>query len=224
MQRVPTLARAYRVMGVLGALVATAVVFVPVAQAAEPVFACRATALRAPILGEQQVANPGYVPCQNASKSATGEVKVPGLLSAFGLQAVTSTTSTTPSGAIVAAGGAVANVAYAAINVLNVIKLQVYGVSSTAGRKCLTNLAPPDIGGSSAIAAINLNGKILPVSIPLKIPLGIVTIYVNYGVKTANEVLTRAVWVDFPGTANDIVISEARGGAAPGGICGSSTA
>jgi hypothetical protein len=197
----------------MGVAVAMAVCVAPAAaQAANPTFACRASALKAPLLGQPVVANNPYNPCKSESKSLTGRVEVPGLLVAYGLQAVTVDSGINPDGRPTLGGAAVASVAYAAVNVLNAVKIEAYALSSTAGRKCLSPLAPPDLGGFSAIAHLRINGRPLPVSIPLKIPLGIVTIYVNYGIKTGTEVLTRALWVDFAGDANDIILGEARGG------------
>lgn len=223
MQGVPTKSVcARRTRKGVGALLMCAALLAPAAaQAADPVgvFGCRASALKAPLIGEPKVANPSYVPCRDDNQSLTGKVEIPNVLVAYGLQATTEDGAINPDGSPTAGGSAAASVAYAAINVLNLVKLQIYGVSSTAGRKCLNPLQPPDIGGSSAIAHITLNGKALPVSIPLRIPLIIGTLYTNYGIKTGSEVLTRAVWLDLAGDANDIILAEARGGAT-GPLCG----
>ena len=213
----------YRGRTLLGALLlAATVVPAAAAQAQEPApgtFSCRASAIKAPILGEPFIANDQYTPCRDSHKALLSGVGI-GSDKANELtvraSVLTATTEEDPvaseTGEVVRGGAASASVAHAYVNAFNLIKLNVFGISSTAGRKCLPNgSSDPDIGGSSAIAHITLNGRPLPVSIPLRIPLLIGTLYTNYAQKSNGEVLTRAVWLDLAGDRNDVILGEARG-------------
>jgi hypothetical protein len=200
----------------MGGLLVLGLLLVPAgaqAQAGTPGFSCRASAVRAPLIGEPAVANNPYTPCKTDAKSVNNSVQSPGLLGVYVLDARTSTEGwSNYLGQPTPGGGAWASVAYAVIN-LPGLAIKVWGVSSNAGRKCL---APgfTDIGGSSVIAALSINGRFIPVAAPgLAIPLGIGTLYLNYATKNATDVTTRALWLDLAGDANDIVLAEARAGA-----------
>lgn len=215
------LRRARRVTG-LALLGVLAVPALGQAQTTEGDFSCRASALRAPIIGEPWVANPQYTPCATDQDSVpSGGIVVPGLAKVYILDARTGSGVNPITGdAQPRHNWAWASVAYADITV-GTMRIRVWGLSSTAGSQCLPN-GTQDLGGSSTIVTLAINNTVIPVFLPnrqIPLPLGLGTLHINYGQKTDREVVTRAVWLDFAnGDANDIVISEARA-ARPGPTC-----
>jgi hypothetical protein len=205
---------AARMGRLVGGLIALGLLVMPAAATAvsQGSFSCRASAIRGPVVGEPAVANAPYSFCRPQESSVDGTVNVPGILRAYVLDARTETLAEYPegSGKIVPGGSARASVAYAVIG-LPGAAIKAWGLSSTAGRKCIS-FGTADIGGSSVIAGLMLNGRWLPVSAPLSIPLGIGTLHINWSQIADGHVTTRALWLDLAGDANDLVLAEARGG------------
>ncbi|MCZ4500386.1 MAG: hypothetical protein JWQ74_2941 [Marmoricola sp.] len=101
-----------------------------------------------------------------------------------------------------------ADVADATINILGTVNLKVTGVHSTATSKLLS-CSTAQVTGTSTVGTLVLNG--VPVVVgnaPLTIPLVVGALYLNQKVTTASGITMRAVFLDLPGTALDVVIGE----------------
>ena len=199
-------------LGLSGILVvAIAAVAPAVASAQTLTNSCRASAVRGPVIGEPVVANPQYTPCTTDQDSIPkGGVVVPGLAGVYVLDARTGSGVNPLTGEPQAHGWAWASVAYANVT-LPGLNIKAWALTSTAGSKCL-GPSNPDLGGYSAIGVLAINGVVIPVSAPntaIPIPL-IGTLWINYGTNNGSEVVTRAIWLDRPGDADDVVVSEAR--------------
>ena len=204
----------------IGGLLASAMLMTPAAAQAQDNWSCRASALKAPILGEPWVANPGYTNCtEDQAGVPQNGVTVPGLAKVYIFNAQTGTDSNPFTDDTTRGAYAIASVAYAQVT-LPGFNIKVWTIESHAGSKC-TGFEQSDLGGYSTIAAVSINNTFIPVAAPNNsIPLlGLGTLHLNYGQKTENEVITRAVWLDLAGDDNDVIISEARAGRTPGN-CG----
>ena len=208
----------------VGGLLAAVLLAPSTALAQEGSFQCRASAIRAPVIGEPQVANDQYSPCVG---ERTGVINNAGFSNQGGLTVLASVlaaesfdTLPLPSGEPTPAGAGWASVAEVTINAFDAIRIQAYGISANGGRKCLNG--QPDTGGFSAIAYLNINGTAIPIGTnPVTIPLGgLGTLHLNQRQINDGQVLTRALFLDRPGgDTDDIVIAEARGGSTGGNPC-----
>jgi hypothetical protein len=99
-----------------------------------------------------------------------------------------------------------ADIADTSVNILGTVNLKVTGVHTTAS-STLTSCSTAQLTGTSSVGTLSLNG--LPITVgstPLTIPLVIGTLYLNQRVVTATGITERAVFLDLPGTALDVVI------------------
>jgi hypothetical protein len=62
------------------------------------------------------------------------------------------------------------------------------------------------------IVLLGKPAPLLTISTPMAIPLGIGTLYLNQTVVTGQVVTQRALFLDLPGTANDVVAAESSSG------------
>lgn len=101
-----------------------------------------------------------------------------------------------------------ADVTDVTVTVPSVVTLKVTGVHTTAA-STLTSCSSAQLTGTSTVATLVLNGKTIKVgTAPLTIPLAVGTLYLNQRVTTATGITERAVFLDLPGTALDVVVAE----------------
>jgi hypothetical protein len=181
--------------------------------------ACRGTPLSLLTLHGGQ-ANGATFPCKSDLQSVGGLnlVLTPAIpllhvpANAIQLGLIQGATQTFP---LVLPGGsaAQANVANAAISLLG-LTITVAGLRSQAGSQLLSCTSPAVLHGDSYIAQLTLNGKALtvldkPITIPL---LGLGNLYLNQTVVVGNTITQRALFLDLPGTALDVVLGESFAG------------
>ena len=180
-------------------------------------FTCRASALRAPLVGEPRLGNVPNDPCRDEAHSLAtvyrGELLGGASVRASALEARTDQTpddlaSSPPSDGDSAR--ATATVARASVVVAG-ISLDADAVSSSASARCSDGSVARS--GSTSIAKLRLNGAVVDARDPVSIPLGIGTLHLNQVSHEDGEVVARAVHLDLSGTANDVVIGESRAGA-----------
>jgi hypothetical protein len=98
------------------------------------------------------------------------------------------------------------DVADTTVNILSTVNLKVTGVHTTAS-STLTSCSTAQLTGTSSVGTLVLNGVPITVgSTSLTIPLVVGTLYLNQRVTTATGITERAVFLDLPGTALDVVI------------------
>lgn len=101
-----------------------------------------------------------------------------------------------------------ADVADATVNILGTVNLKVTGVHSTATSKLLS-CSTAQLTGTSTVGTLVVNGVPIVVGdLPLSIPLVVGALHINQKVTTATGITMRAVFLDLPGTALDVVIGE----------------
>ena len=67
--------------------------------------------------------------------------------------------------------------------------------------------------GSTFVGSLEINGKTSPIyNTPETIDLVLAKIYLNQQVKTGNTIIERAMFIDLPGTTNDIAIGQSIAG------------
>jgi hypothetical protein len=182
---------------------------------------CEARVLGLPLNLNVAHANPPETPC--ATRDATvKEVTellstvslIPALNSSVSAGALLSTTTSEPG---VAAAHATAAVARVKIPTL-ALDLQVTGVDATARSEVGACSAPAVLTGTSSIASLRLNGVTIPVGDQsLSIPLVVGALHLNQRVVSGSTIIRRTVFLDLPGTALDVIIGEAKAGAACAG-------
>ncbi len=98
------------------------------------------------------------------------------------------------------------------------LNIQVTGVRTDASSKLTSCSAPAQLSGNSTIASLKINGLSVTVGDqPLTIPLVVGALHLNQKVVSGNTITRRALFLDLPGTALDVVIGESTAGA----TCGS---
>ena len=195
------------------------------AQERAGTFACKGTVLRVGA-NETSVANPQFSPCVTDANDLTNSTIPLGggnFVQAILLEA---RTQSNPSPTAVGTepfrghgGGAQAGVAGVGIKI-GTLTIRTGVLRSRANVVCLT-YAPPLGPGSppvmsvlpSDVVNIKINNTELAVSNPVTLPLlGVGTLYLNRTIRTSNALTRRALELDRPGTAGDIVVGESRVG------------
>jgi hypothetical protein len=180
-------------------------------------FKCRASVFRGPLLGEPIVSNAPYAPCADASRSLlrlnTGLLQTPSIR----LELLTTSTDQTPNdlSAQPPADGdratASATTDRATISVLGVVSIAAENLASSAEARCEGGTVRTS--GTATAARVRVNGIPVSVSGPITIPLVVGALHLNQVQRTGNEVVSRALFLDLPGTGLDIVLAESRVGA-----------
>jgi uncharacterized repeat protein (TIGR01451 family) len=165
------------------------------------------------------VANPAQTPCALDAKSILNLFvplgpTLPPLLAplAAGVRAtaILGLTSEGPGRAAAAAMVARATITIPALG----LNLNVEGVSTTATSHLTSCDAPAALGSSSRVAKITLNGTTIPgEAASISIPLIVGALHLNQKIVSGNTIIRRAVFLDLPGTALDVVIAESKAGA-----------
>ncbi len=174
-------------------------------------FSCRASSVRVSlatslVFSEPQVANEAGSPCEDDARSGPSG-GVPGLVS---LALLNANTNTDPGG--VAGGQADASVASAVVTVGG-LRIKTGLLRSQADSFCTRENHNPGLIGSSRVAYVRINGG-PPLDIgsgPVKIPLGLVTLYVNRKTVAGGVITQRALELRGPGGAS-VVLAEAVAG------------
>jgi hypothetical protein len=98
------------------------------------------------------------------------------------------------------------------------LNIQVTGLASTARSQLSSCAAPATLTSSSKIGSLKVNGLTIPVldGQSLTIPLVIGSLSINQTVVSGNTIGRRALFLDLPGTALDVVLAESIAGA----VCG----
>jgi streptogramin lyase len=180
-------------------------------------FSCRASAVRTPVLGEPIVSNGPYTPCADASRTllrlGTGFLQTPSIR----LEALDTSTDQTPDdlssqppadGDRATAG---ASLERATISVLGVVSIAAEGLVTTAEARCEGGAI--ETSGTARAASVVVNGVRIDVSRPVTIPLLIGALHLNQVDRQDGEVVSRALFLDLPGSALDVVLAESRAGA-----------
>jgi hypothetical protein len=179
--------------------------------------ACRATT--AQLLGlKLGDANPAFFPCATKSASLLDTSKVIGptsplsiLNSTLVLKAVQSDTVRTPGSAVATSSIADARVRVPLLN----LDIRATALQSTASSAVPDNCAQVN-APTSSVGSITVNGKATPVgnaSTKIDLPAGLGVIWANQVVNNPDGTVTvRALVIDLPGTALDIVLAESRAG------------
>ncbi len=153
-------------------------------------------------------ANNGETPCVSEDRTVAS-VPLGGPLNLL--------TATALNGHTVAGVGSVsasADVATVALSVLG-LSLGATAVHSEARSAIGTSCNDIAVSGSSRLATLVING--IPRAVgdqPLTIPLLIGAVHVNQRVVQGSTITQRALFVDLPGTALDVVLAESRAGIA----------
>jgi hypothetical protein len=126
-------------------------------------------------------------------------------------QAVLGTTVSGPGTASATASVAKATIGIPAAG----LALEVHGVHTSAASRLSSCAAPAALTSSSRIQKVTLNGKPILVGegAPITIPLIIGALHLNQRIEAGGTVIRRAVFLDLPGTALDVVIAESKAGA-----------
>lgn len=178
---------------------------------------CRGTALSALgiILGQ---ANAPVTPCVTDSRSSA-LVNLPlgaqlpwplsFLSSGIRITAASSTTEITP-------GLAASESHIAAVTIhLPMLGLQIAlaGIHSSARAQLLNGCAPATQTSLSHVGTLAINGQPIVVgSGPLEVPLLVGSLHLNQEVVAGNNIVRRALSLDLPGTALDVVLGETIAG------------
>jgi hypothetical protein len=174
---------------------------------------CRGTALS--LLGlDPATANPAETPCATKTKTlASVNTKLAsggGLLGS--LLGNTLTASLLDAGTTAGATSARAEAHVADVTVrLGVTAVRIQGVHSQAS-STLTSCGSATVSGTSSVASLSVAGVAIPLSGTLTVPLLGGAIHLNQSVRSGNTITQRAVFIDLPGTALDIVLGESKAG------------
>ena len=171
-------------------------------------FSCRASALRAPLLGEPTVANGRDVPCRDGFDETVRLTGLSALLSgtvrASVLNARTAQTPddltrppTDDDGAAAASAAAQASITLPGLNIRAEVLASDATVDCVGGR--------PVLGGDARIARLWINNQRTTVGGPMDIG----PVHINWVGRSGSSVTARAIWVDLGG-ANDIVVAESK--------------
>jgi hypothetical protein len=194
-------------LGVCGALAVGAVAAAPAAAATGDHFICRASALRVTGAGalnaEPEVANQAGDPCRS-SQSATGNARLPGLLSAVAGPASTSGTSSGGSGAAQVTGAD-----------LQALGITADAASAHAAYSCSDGQPVP--AASSKVANLRIGGgAAITTSGPMDLGAGgIADVQLNRTITGASSVTQRAVDITVHGgpySGAEVVLGEATAG------------
>ena len=180
---------------------------------------CKGTALSLPLGLAFGVTNAAETPCASAKKAVltvAERIGLPGprLGTVNNTVKAKALLSHTVRGTRSAAADA--QVASAQITIPSLpLKLEVTGARSEAKSEIASCSDPATLTSSSKIASLKLNGLTIPVleNKPIKVQLIVGTLYINQRVVQGNTVTRRAVFLDLPGTALDVVIAESKAGA-----------
>lgn len=179
---------------------------------------CRGTAVS--VLGIRLgSANNPERPCRTAQNTLVNVNQVIGAPLPWPLNVLNSTLrATAVSGSSVSGprlAAAESHIAAVAVNIPSLaLSLSVTGVhtavSSTLGDSCTDG----EVKGLSRIGTLVLNGQTVvigdaPISIPL---LGLGGLYINQRIVSGNTITQRAIFLDLPGTALDVIIAESKAG------------
>ncbi len=174
---------------------------------------CKGTA--ASVLGiNLGQANPPTTPCANDTETLIGQNQfignpLPWPFSQFNpvlrLGVVSSTTESTPGKAV-----AESSIASAAINLPFLgLNIALAGIHSSARSQLLGGCGPATVHSLSRVGTLIINGApILVADSPVSIPLIVGTLHLNQQVRVGNNIVRRAVSLDLPGTALDVVLGE----------------
>jgi fibro-slime domain-containing protein len=179
---------------------------------------CKATALGLPLNINFAVANAPTTPCLTQDTTVVNANSILGTPLLLGLLTNTVQATVLTGHTLAGPGSAAANasVANASIGVPTLgLSIGVVGVASSASSQLTSCSAPATLVSSSKVASLTINGQTIPVAdnVPQTIPLAVGTLYVNQLVVQGNTVTRRAVFLDLPGTALDVVIGESTAGA-----------
>jgi 6-phosphogluconolactonase len=175
---------------------------------------CRATALQ--VFGASAAtSNPAENPCATDTQTASA-VNIglgSGVLGPLGRVTVGSATSHTIDAGVTKSAEATAS---PIIITLPGVTIRLDGVTAQASAT-LTSCSSAALAGSSQVGTLRVNG--LPITLsggPQSIPLVIGAIHVNQQAATSNAITQRAVFIDLPGTALDVVLGEVVAGVSCG--------
>lgn len=162
-------------------------------------------------------ANPAGTPCVAANKVTTSLNSIIGSPSTNPLGALLAPLLSTVKASVIeghttrispATFAASADVASATINIVGGVNIQVTGVHSEV-RSTLISCEAATKSGKSSVGTIRINGVPLVVGdAPLSVPLLVGALHLNQRITTATGITQRALFLDLPGTALDVIIGE----------------
>ncbi len=181
---------------------------------------CRGQAIG--LLGiDLAVANGPLAPCVTKDSSIVHVAEVLGAPSVLSVLNNTVTADSllahSTSGAGLAAADA--TIAKASISIPALaLTIQATGLASTARSQLTSCAAPATLSGTSKIGSLKVNGVTIPIldGQSITIPLVIGSLSINQTVVSGNTIGRRALFLDLPGTALDVVLAESIAGATCG--------
>jgi len=178
---------------------------------------CKGQVLGLPLGINLGVANAPTNPCATQTSSLLDVNEVIGGVNLLPILNNTVTATAVQAHAIKGVGSAAADetVASAGVRIPSLaLTIAVTGVHTDASSKLTSCSAPAQLSGSSTIASLKINGLNITVGDqPLTIPLVVGNLYLNQKVVSGNTITRRALFLDLPGTALDVVIGESTAGA-----------
>lgn len=161
---------------------------------------CRATAVA---VGAQTfgTANKAEDPCGADHQAELSHGAQPGAMVAA--EAISGETQSAPPSA-----SAEADVAVAMIDIPSSVSIEASSLHSSASL-VVTSCVSPQITAESSVGSLTINGT--PVSAgdqPLTIPVASGFVHLNHKVVSGGAVIQRALFLDLPGTSNDVILAE----------------
>lgn len=206
----------YTVDGETRHVIANEVTFRTVKPKPTAEFSCSGDAIRLTLLGiDVGHANPADLPCRNDAVDWTHMDQDLGLTSTLGLLGAPPANHL-KTGVLVANSQRTAN-GGSATSTVNDLALDISGVHITA--RTISSGAEVSCQNGQAVMSsysrgtLLLNGAPIVDLPPLTLGLpGLVTVYINRDIRTATDVIHRAIEVEVPLLGIDLVIAEARAG------------
>jgi dipeptidyl aminopeptidase/acylaminoacyl peptidase len=180
----------------------------------DPVFTCRATALRTGA-EERAVANAPNLPCADADAHVAIVNVDKHVVSATTLGASTDSRPDTPDFVSPQPGDHAAADSSAEDVVLRVgtTMIRASELKSSASVTCRGTPLAPVLEAASTVGRLSINNNAVAVgTAPLDIPLSGATLRLNQTSSDSSSIRQRALWLDFSDDSQDVVVAETNAG------------